>query len=56
MSDFTEPEMIECTVMCHTENCGNAEHAITLFVDKIFPYVICGVCNNRIMDLSVEQV
>jgi hypothetical protein len=48
------------TATCHTEGCGNAEHAIaveTEFVDhegetRTVDAVVCGVCGQPIEDVK----
>lgn len=44
--------MLEFTVICHTENCENAEIPIVIGTDEADPIVICGVCSVQITDIT----
>jgi hypothetical protein len=52
----TEPEMVTVTVTCHTENCGNAGHAIVMQVPSDVGGFSCGVCAQPITDIQNESV
>lgn len=52
----TDPDAMptrEATVTCHTDECGNAGHAITVHVQDVpEPAVQCGVCGQPITDIT----
>lgn len=44
--------MNKFSVICHTENCENAEIPIEIEVEETDPIVICGVCSVQISDIT----
>jgi len=54
MSEMAETQIV-CT--CHTEGCSNADVPIVMmWLGDSEPYVMCGVCSQRITDISDEAV
>lgn len=46
-----EVEWVSAIVKCGTHGCGNAGIEIHVSVGKDDPYVVCGVCRNKITDI-----
>lgn len=49
-----EPTFHEVTATCRTDGCENANYPLTLMVpdDPPDPYVVCGVCQQPITDIT----
>lgn len=45
-------EFAEFIAICHTENCENCDIPINVIAVKNDPYVVCGVCEQQITDLT----
>jgi hypothetical protein len=43
--------LVEWVVTCHTEDCGNAGHPITVIVPDDCGAAACGVCGQPITDI-----
>ena len=52
MEEIIFPAMAQYNVICHTQNCHNAEAVINIAADAENPYVICGVCSQIIEDIT----
>lgn len=44
--------MFKFNVICHTENCENAEISIEIMTEDAEPIVICGACAQQITDIT----
>lgn len=51
---MTQPEieLTERVATCHTEDCGNADIAISVMLVDENTTVICGVCGQSITDIA----
>jgi hypothetical protein len=55
MEEILFPAMAQYNVICHTEKCENAEAKINIAAGAENPYVICGVCEQQITDITAVK-
>ena len=54
MTDLINPELAEYKVICETENCGNFGIEILIMGNALTPFVICGVCGEKIKSVKLN--